>query len=151
MSSPGAVDTGLAARLSEKARNDSFSRSEDVTLNPSLDDEENRKTKEEASVHDEGSAAADQDPYLVRLETREDPKQMSSARKWLILVVIAGGSLCATCASSMVCFLSILSSEVLKYALRLHPRRRVFQQRSMLAKRSRYWASVCLCSALVSL
>lgn len=42
------------------------------------------------------------DTYEVRLESAEDPKNMSLARKWFILAIICTGTLCSTCASSMV-------------------------------------------------
>lgn len=42
--------------------------------------------------------------YLVdTLDAEDDPKQSSTARKWLAVIVISSGSVCATCASSIVC------------------------------------------------
>lgn len=40
--------------------------------------------------------------YEVRLESAENPKNLPTARKWLIICILCLGTLCATCASSMV-------------------------------------------------
>ena len=48
------------------------------------------------------TVASTKDPYEVQLDPHEDPKNFPAARKWLILFVICTGTLCATCASSMV-------------------------------------------------
>jgi hypothetical protein len=43
------------------------------------------------------------DGRLVSLDPSEDPLCFSTFRKWLAVCVIAAGSFCVTCASSMVC------------------------------------------------
>lgn len=44
------------------------------------------------------------DVYEVSLEPEDDPKNVSTARKWLAVAIISLGSLCVTCASSMAAF-----------------------------------------------
>ena len=43
------------------------------------------------------------DPFEVTLGPEDDPKNLPSWRKWLVIFVISAGTLCATSASSMVC------------------------------------------------
>lgn len=43
------------------------------------------------------------DPYLVTLEPEDNPQCMSTLRRWAAVLVISSASLCATCASSVVC------------------------------------------------
>ena len=42
------------------------------------------------------------DPFEVILQPEDDPKNLPSWRKWLVIFVISTGTLCATSASSMV-------------------------------------------------
>ena len=58
-----------------------------------LDDKES-KERDEQVRSDDG--------FQVVLEPEDDPKNLPVFRKWLILLVVCCGSLCATCASSMV-------------------------------------------------
>ena len=44
------------------------------------------------------------DPYQVLLEQGDDPKNMALARKWIAVIVIALGSMCVTCSSSVAAF-----------------------------------------------
>lgn len=46
--------------------------------------------------------AGGKDPYQVVLDPSEDPQNRTSFKKWLAVVVISCGSLCATSASSVV-------------------------------------------------
>ncbi|EKM59644.1 uncharacterized protein PHACADRAFT_137679 [Phanerochaete carnosa HHB-10118-sp] len=46
----------------------------------------------------------DHDPFEVTLEPEDDPKNLPSWRKWLVIFVISIGTLCATSASSMAAF-----------------------------------------------
>ena len=41
--------------------------------------------------------------YKVALDPEEEPKNMSEARKWLIVFLISSSALCVTSASSVVC------------------------------------------------
>ena len=43
-----------------------------------------------------------EEQFLVRLEAEDDPKHMKNFRKWVIILVVSAGAMCATCASSMV-------------------------------------------------
>lgn len=67
------------------------------------------KSSTDLSLHSaEGGAKRDSiaesvDPYEVHLEPHDDPKNLSELRKWLILFVLCNGTLCSTCASSVVC------------------------------------------------
>lgn len=51
---------------------------------------------------EEKSTQESEDPFLVILDSEDDPKHMAKIRKWVIVLVICSGALCATCASSMV-------------------------------------------------
>ena len=44
----------------------------------------------------------DDESWLVRLGDDDDPKRMSTSKKWIIVLVICSGAFCATCASSVV-------------------------------------------------
>ncbi|KAK7046008.1 hypothetical protein VNI00_007003 [Paramarasmius palmivorus] len=59
--------------------------------------------KESKQIQDD-SLSQVQDPYEVDLNADEHPQSMSSARKWLIVLVISGASLCVTCSSSAAAF-----------------------------------------------
>ncbi|KAI0684802.1 major facilitator superfamily domain-containing protein, partial [Cytidiella melzeri] len=45
-----------------------------------------------------------EDRYLVRLDEQDDPKRMKNLQKWVIVLVVCSGALCATCASSVAGF-----------------------------------------------
>ncbi|KAF9553357.1 MFS general substrate transporter [Agrocybe pediades] len=49
------------------------------------------------------SNPADED-FLVSLDESQDPQNMATARKWIIVFVISSAALCVTCASSMASF-----------------------------------------------
>jgi hypothetical protein len=50
------------------------------------------------------------DKYSVTtLDEQDDPKTMSMFRKWIAVAVIGSGSLCATCASSIVSLIVVAS------------------------------------------
>ncbi|KAF9219406.1 MFS general substrate transporter [Gyrodon lividus] len=44
------------------------------------------------------------DPHLVTLEPKDDPQNMSSLRRWIVVLIISSGSLCVACASSISAF-----------------------------------------------
>ncbi|GJE92265.1 MFS general substrate transporter [Phanerochaete sordida] len=69
-------------------------------FNPAADLAESEAPRTTAARKDEES----KDPYEVVLDPADDPKNMNSFRKWVILLVICSGALCATCASSMASF-----------------------------------------------
>lgn len=46
------------------------------------------------------------DPLQVSLDSADNPQNLSSLRKWAAVVVISSSSLCATCSSSVVCWIS---------------------------------------------
>ncbi|KAI1829597.1 hypothetical protein DTO006G1_8334 [Penicillium roqueforti] len=52
---------------------------------------------------DEAAVATDHESYIVGWEENDpmNPRNMSKARRWLVVVIISMGSLCVTCASSM--------------------------------------------------
>lgn len=54
-----------------------------------------------AKERDNGLAEG-KDPYQVLLDPSEDPQNRASFKKWLAVVVISFGTLCATSASSVV-------------------------------------------------
>lgn len=58
----------------------------------------------------------DDDGYEVTLDLGDDPKNISTGRKWLITLVICNASLCATFASSVVCQPSTLYGRVVVYS-----------------------------------
>ncbi|KAH7921993.1 MFS general substrate transporter [Leucogyrophana mollusca] len=58
----------------------------------------------EKTISSTSSPDADPDPYLVVLETEDNPQHMSSHRKWIAVLVISSASLCVTCASSIAAF-----------------------------------------------
>lgn len=66
---------------------------------PALDIAQNDK---ESKERDEQTSTGSDDAFQVTLEHDDDPKNLPVLRKWLILLVVCCGSLCATCASSMV-------------------------------------------------
>jgi hypothetical protein len=47
------------------------------------------------------------DPFEVVLEPADNPKCLSSLRKWVVVAVISGGAVCVTCNSSMVMSFSL--------------------------------------------
>ncbi|KAK7046010.1 hypothetical protein VNI00_007005 [Paramarasmius palmivorus] len=59
---------------------------------------------EKQSKQTHNSLTRAQDLYEVDLTPEEHPESMSSARKWLIVLVISGASLCVTCLSSAAAF-----------------------------------------------
>lgn len=63
-------------------------------------------TKEHKSDVDgsEGKTIGIEDPdkFQVVLDSSEDPQSLSTLKKWVAVVVISSGSLCATSASSVV-------------------------------------------------
>lgn len=65
---------------------------------PSVDNEQEQRKSE--SIAD--TTISDKDPYLVFLDPEESPYSLSSARKAAIVLVISGGALCSTFASSIV-------------------------------------------------
>jgi len=67
---------------------------------PDHEDEEATSTPSTAAV----ALAGTDDPYRVILDPDEDPKSFSNFRKWVIVLVISTGALCATFASSAASF-----------------------------------------------
>ena len=58
------------------------------------------------TVKDSKNEPASNDPFEVHLEGKEDVQNLSTFRKWLIVVVISLGATCVTCASSVVRFIA---------------------------------------------
>ncbi|KAF7798663.1 hypothetical protein EIP86_009887 [Pleurotus ostreatoroseus] len=54
-----------------------------------------------ASVHE---VKDEKHAFLVHLEAKEEPKNFSVWRKWIIIEVVCMGALCSTCASSMAAY-----------------------------------------------
>lgn len=93
----------------------SISRTEDTAPRDSQDNKCEEKREAQCSVKEEnevsGGTQVNEDPvqdkgddesWLVRLGEDDDPKRMSTSRKWIIVLVICSGAFCATCASSVV-------------------------------------------------
>ena len=60
-------------------------------------------SKQEVNEESPSKSNLAEDPYLVNLDTEEDPRNMSQYQKWLIIFVLCSGALCSTCSTSMVC------------------------------------------------
>ena len=58
------------------------------------------------TVVNEKNELASDDPFEVHLEGKENVQNLSTFRKWLIVVVISLGATCVTCASSVVRFIA---------------------------------------------
>ncbi len=50
----------------------------------------------------DGDKAASEDRFAIQLQPDDDPKGLPSLRKWITVLVVCSGALCATCASSVV-------------------------------------------------
>lgn len=59
-------------------------------------------SEDQVIVKDEPEQPEAPDKLEVALEQEDDPKALPVWRKWIIVLVICSGALCATCASSMV-------------------------------------------------
>ncbi|GJE84696.1 MFS general substrate transporter [Phanerochaete sordida] len=68
------------------------------------DEEQNRKSAAPHASLAHSEKSKEHDPYAVALEPAEDPKNLPEWRKWLVVVIISTGTLCATSASSMAAF-----------------------------------------------
>lgn len=95
---------------------------------------------------------------LTKLDESDDPTRFSTARKWLIVLVISSAALCTTCTSSIVRRPRMHASCIspAERARRRQKRKRAKKTRSMFPKRSpslasrstsRAWASVLSSSA----
>lgn len=67
------------------------------TIHPVQDVEKPSTPKEFAQVREDMDS-----PYLVELSPEDDPKNLSTFRKWLVVSIISSSALCVTCASSVV-------------------------------------------------
>lgn len=59
-------------------------------------------------------------PYKVELSPEDDPKNLTTFRKWLIVAIISTSALCVTCASSVVSSLAslrLLRAELIVFLL----------------------------------
>ncbi|KAL6306779.1 major facilitator superfamily domain-containing protein [Sparassis latifolia] len=65
---------------------------------------ENGQPSGQCTVEDMKTPPSSEDEYLVSLDDEEDPKNRSTARKWVIVLVISSAALCATFASSVAAF-----------------------------------------------
>ncbi|CCM05653.1 uncharacterized protein FIBRA_07883 [Fibroporia radiculosa] len=66
-------------------------------------DSSNRRVAD-APIQAFGRDDTKRDQYQVTLDASEDPKAMSTCRKWVIVLVISSAALCATFASSIAAF-----------------------------------------------
>lgn len=71
----------------------------DTTVTSPVNSYDPETPKSSAPIVDEKA-----DTYKAHLEPDDDPKNMSTVRKWIAVVIISLGSLCVTCASSMATF-----------------------------------------------
>jgi hypothetical protein len=71
------------------------------------------------------------DKYRVdSLDPEDDPKQYTTTRKWIAVGVIAGGSVCATCASSIVsAHITCQTASTYAASLRPHSRKQAWNSR----------------------
>ncbi|GBE89555.1 Efflux pump atB [Sparassis crispa] len=67
-------------------------------------DGENGRPPGQSTIGDVKTPPSSEDEYLVNLDAAENPKNLSTARKWVIVIVISTGALCATFASSVAAF-----------------------------------------------
>lgn len=86
--------------------------------------------------------------YKVTLADSDDPQRLSTIRKWVIVSIISSGTLCVTCASSMVreSFVIILCVDALaRQRLLKRPYRKIFMSEAKLP----FFPSACLSPVLV--
>lgn len=69
---------------------------------PDFASEPNADTEGTTTPASQGTVAS-ADGYEVTLGPEDDPKNISTGRKWLITLAICNAALCATFASSVVC------------------------------------------------
>ena len=65
------------------------------------------KGSETPTENDVSSSEKGSSPWEVTLEKNEDPKNMATWYKWLIVLTISSGAMCVTSASSMASFLKL--------------------------------------------
>ena len=89
---PQSTHSGMTAaqRNSADVEKNDDARTTDVTIKTS-DERQNERPREE-----------DEDRFLVRLDPRDDPRNMDAYQKWIIVFVVCCGALCTTCSTSMV-------------------------------------------------
>lgn len=81
-----------------------------ITLDTTLTLPADRDSRpDDPETPDSSAAIIDEkiDAYKVHLEPEDDPKSISTARKWIAVFIISLGSLCVTCASSMAALTEI--------------------------------------------
>lgn len=89
----------MSSHTSETSLPENLSEKTDVVRDP-----EHGLSRDDASAKKEVDDTLP-DPFAVTtLSPEENPKNLSGLRKWAIVITICSGALCATCASSMVCF-----------------------------------------------
>lgn len=98
----------------------------------------------------QSSSKEDIDPYLVTLEPEDDPKCMSTLRRWVAVVVISSAALCVACASSVVRVFRLLVWLVaLADSVRLPLQKRGLLKHYMYRMRYRFLPSVSMSLGLV--
>lgn len=73
-----------------------------VAVGPVTDTHDPEKLKTED--YNDDSEKKLEDPYKVFIEEEDDPKNVSTSRKWIAVLVISLGAMCVTCASSVAGF-----------------------------------------------
>lgn len=77
--------------------------SSEHTQRDSLVGSGSRPTDVEKQTRTDEPVDKDEKAWEVTLDDSDDPKKRTTARKWLIVFVLATSSTCVTCASSVVC------------------------------------------------
>ncbi|KAJ5088275.1 hypothetical protein N7456_011891 [Penicillium angulare] len=96
---PHTSDSAAEKRLSRRSR----SRSRSLDRSWSLNDGVSIGGNEFEGEADEAGQDTEGDGYTVRWDENDpmNPRNMSFARRWMIVIIVSSGSLCVTCTSSM--------------------------------------------------
>lgn len=99
---------------------------------------------EERSAMKEADKDMVSDKYQVTLDQEDDPLCFSVWRKWIAVLIVSSGALCAVAASSMAgLYMLSRASFRLMRTFRLLSRRSAFPMTCMSGARLRFSASVC--------
>jgi hypothetical protein len=104
------ASTGLA---NEKAERDAVTASPSQSPTPAQSELGREKGARTMEKGPQDGYSKEEDKFAVTtLDEMDDPKRMAYARKWIAVICIGSASLCATCASSIVCALSYSYEEI---------------------------------------
>ncbi|KAJ5533270.1 hypothetical protein N7494_009822 [Penicillium frequentans] len=93
-------DAAAEKRLSRRSRSRSHSLDRSWSLNDGVSV---GRDESEGEVNEAGQDADSDQGFTVRWEENDplNPRNMSKARRWMIVIIVSTGSLCVTCTSSM--------------------------------------------------